>query len=138
MNDKEVLGIDDVKSKELKRRHPGIGRRRRPEIGRKINEPYNRKRYDISSRLNLNSKLANTVQKSSVDINTTLYDCKEDINFSYNILEIILNAFFFCCLPKYLERKKKLTEKANNLLNKKLDVFFNASNFDSSEKKWNY
>ena len=39
-----------------------------------------------------------------------------------------MNTFFFCCLPKYLERKKKLTEKANNLLNKKLDVILYVKN----------
>jgi hypothetical protein len=128
MISKEVLGINDVKSNELKRRHPGMGRRRRPEIGRKINEPYNRKRYDISSRIHLKTKLMNNDYKSSVDINNNLQVYEEEINFSYNIIEIIMNTFFFFCLPKYLERKKKLNEKANNLLYKKLDVTLYVKN----------
>ena len=105
-----------------------MGRRRRPEIGRKINELYNRKRYDISSRIHLKTKLMNNDYKSSVDINNNIYDYEEEINFSYNIFEIILNLFFFCCLPKYLERKKKLNEKANSLLYKKLDVTLYVKN----------
>ena len=116
-----------------------MGRRRRQEIDRKINvinhnENYkntlsNRKAYFMTSKLNLNSKLIKNDQKSSVDINNnTLYDYEEDINFSYNIFEIIFSTLFFCCLPKYLERKRKLTEKANDLLNKKLDVALYVKN----------
>ena len=140
MSDKEDIGTDNVLDpKELKRKHLGIGRRRRKEIDRKMiiikndenhkNSLSNRKVSYMSSRLILNSKLIKSDQKPSVDINNnSLYDYEEDINFSYNIFEIIFNTFFFCCLPNYLERKKKLNEKANDLLNKKLDVALYVKN----------
>ena len=142
MNSREDLGTENIlEPKELKRKNRGMGRRRRQENDRKINVNVinndenhrntlsNRKAYFMTSRLNLNSKLIKNDQKSSVDINNnTLYNYEEDINFSYNIFEIILNSLFFCCLPKYLERKRKLNEKANNLLNKKLDVALYVKN----------
>ena len=137
----EALGTDNyLEPKELKRKHQGMGRRRRQEIDRKINVNVinndenhkntlsNRKAYFMTSRLNLNSKLIKNDQKSPVEIDNSLYEYEEDINYSYNIFEIIFNTFFFCCLPNYLERKRKLTEKANDLLNKKLDVALYVKN----------
>ena len=142
MSSRESLGTENIfEPKELKRKNRGMVRRKKQEIGRKINvinnddnhknTLSNRKAYFITSKLNLSSKLMKNDQKSSVDINNTLNDYEEDINFSYNIFEIIANTLFFCCLPKYLETKKKLNEKANDLLNKKLDVvlhFWKISN----------
>ena len=152
MSDKEELGTDNFeKPKDIKRSYPRMVRRRRQEIGRKINivnndenhknTQSNRKMYEITSRINLNTRQRineNKYYKSSVDNNNNdLYDNEEEIYFSYNIFEIILDTFFFCCLPKYLERKRKLTEKSNNLLNKNLDVTLYVKNvllFDIMQK----
>ena len=44
------------------------------------------------------------------------------IRYTYNIFEIIFSSFLFCCISNKLKLKKNLTEKANNILYKKLDI----------------
>ena len=46
----------------------------------------------------------------------------EKIRYTYNIFEIIFSSFFFCCISNNLKLKKNITEKANNILYKKLDI----------------
>ena len=46
----------------------------------------------------------------------------EQIKFSYNLFEIIISSFFCCFMPKKLRLKKNITEKANIILNDKLDI----------------
>ena len=116
-----------------------MGRRRKQEINTKINAgnydvsknniKFNGKRYDITSESNLNTGKVNNVYKSSSDnINNALNNSEEEIKFSYNIFEIFISIFFYCCLPKYLEKKRKLSEKANDLLNEKLDIALYVKN----------
>ena len=44
------------------------------------------------------------------------------IKFKYNIFEIFLFFLCDCCLTNKLKAKKNLTEKANNILKRKLDI----------------
>ena len=44
------------------------------------------------------------------------------INYSYNILEIIISSFFCCYMTRKLRLKNNLQIKANNILNNKLDI----------------
>ena len=44
------------------------------------------------------------------------------IKYTYNIFEIIFSSFLFCCISNKLKLKKNLTEKANYILYKKLDI----------------
>ena len=53
---------------------------------------------------------------------------QNDINYSFNVLEIILNTFCSCLVPKNLGLKVNLKEKANNILNDKLDIILYVRN----------
>ena len=53
---------------------------------------------------------------------------QKDINYSFNVLEIILNTFCSCLVPKNLGLKVNLKEKANNILNDKLDIILYVRN----------
>ena len=46
----------------------------------------------------------------------------EKTEFSYNVFEIFISKFFCCCMSRRLRLKKKITEKANNILYNKLDI----------------
>ena len=137
IEDKDNMGTekDFIKPKDLRRRRPGLGRRRKQEINKRLtvvnydestnkNIHSNQKKYDITSRANLKAGLGNKIQNSASanTINSMNNYEEEEINFSYNLFEIFLSTLFYCCLPKYLEKKRKLSEKANNLLYEKLDV----------------
>ena len=136
MDDKDDIVTDKdfiSPKKYIKKKGKGMGRRRRQEINKKIsvvnydesnkNMQLYGKRSDITSGSNLNSGIVNNVYKSSSgNINNSLNNFEEEIKFTYNIFEIFMSQFLCCCLPKYLEKKRKLSEKANNLLNEKLDI----------------
>ena len=136
MDDKDDIVTDKdfiSPKKYIKKKGKGMGRRRRQEINKKIsvvnydesnkNMQWYGKRSDITSGSNLNSGVVNNVYKSSSgNINYSLNNFEEEIKFTYNIFEIFMSQFLCCCLPKYLEKKRKLSEKANNLLNEKLDI----------------
>jgi hypothetical protein len=72
-------------------------------------------------------------QKSDNLINNSYFSSKgrnspinqpktEQIKFSYNLFEIIIGSFLCCCMSKKLKLKKNITEKANIILNNKLDI----------------
>jgi hypothetical protein len=44
------------------------------------------------------------------------------IKFKYNIFEILWSFLCNCCMTNNLKAKKNLTQKANNILNSKLDI----------------
>ena len=44
------------------------------------------------------------------------------INYSFNVFEAICASFFYCCLPKNLDFKNNINEKANSIIFKKLDL----------------
>ena len=50
------------------------------------------------------------------------------VKFSYNIFEIIWTKFFCCCMTSNLRTKKNLTDKANAILNTKLDISLYVKN----------
>ena len=64
------------------------------------------------------------VREFQVNIKTNEYDTNlKKIKFTYSIGDIIVSSFFCCCMTKNLKAKKNLTNKANNILYKKLDVY---------------
>ena len=56
------------------------------------------------------------------------YNPKKVINYSFNVFEIILSSFCYCLIQKNLGLKVNLKEKANNILNEKLDVILYVRN----------
>ena len=143
MDDKDEIGTEKnfIRPKELKKKRIKV-KKRKQEINQKIsvvsynesnknmqNLQWSGKRPDITSGSNLNSGSVNNAYKpSSGNMNSTLEIFREEMKFSYNIFEIFMSKFLCCCLPKYLEKKSKLTEKANNLLNEKLDIALYVKN----------
>ena len=53
---------------------------------------------------------------------------QKTIKFSFNIFEIIISLLFPCCLKDNLKLKIDVSEKANNLLNQKLNVILYVRN----------
>ena len=51
-----------------------------------------------------------------------------DINYKFNIFEVICASFFNCCMPENLERKNNINEKANDIIFKKLDLVLYVRN----------
>ena len=64
------------------------------------------------------------VREFQVNIKTNEYNTNlKKIKFTYNIGDIIVSSFFCCCMTKNLKAKKNLTNKANDILYRKLDVY---------------
>ena len=145
-NEIKVNDKDDIKSdkdflqvKDLRRKRQGVGRKKKKEIKNKITvagyDESNKniqsiaKKLDITSESNLNSGKKENVNKiQEFKVSKTLITPEEEIKFSYNLFEIFINTFFCCCLPKYLKKKRKLSEKAKKLLNEKLDIALYVKN----------
>ena len=53
---------------------------------------------------------------------------QKTVEFSFNIFEIIISLLFPCWLKGNLKLKKDVSEKANNLLNKKLNIILYVRN----------
>jgi len=71
--------------------------------------------------LNLKSKFNNfkKIKRKKVSENKP----KEIFNYSFNLFEIIINRFFYCCcMTQKMKLKKDLNYKVNNILYYKLDV----------------
>ena len=89
----------------------------------------NFKKNEFSSEVNLGSKLVNQKTSPRGPVTTTFfnesYSQKRNLKLSYNICEIFLRNIL-CC--KNFKKKQSLSEKANNILNKKLDIALYVKN----------
>ena len=72
---------------------------------------------------NLNNTTLFKIKKIKIN-----YNPKKVINYSFNVFEIILSSFCYCLIQKNLGLKVNLKEKANNILNEKLDVILYVRN----------
>ena len=89
----------------------------------------NFKKNEFSSEVNLGSKLVNQKTSSRGSVTTTSFNESyyktRKLKLSYNICEIFLRNIL-CC--KNFKKKQSLSEKANNILNKKLDIALYVKN----------
>ena len=91
---------------------------------------YNNKNISFRNNENIYNLKPNYANKNDLDSSdgTSMEDIPKKrqknpkINYSFNILEAILVSFFNCCLPKKLNSKNNINEKANSILFKKLDL----------------
>ena len=76
-------------------------------------------------RLNINSNLieARTKKNKKKEINKL-----RKIKYTYNVFEIIISSFLYCCMSNNLKIKKDITEKSNNILYSKLDIIVYIKN----------
>ena len=81
-----------------------------------------KKKYKIVNKLSTNLKDNNFEDKIIPTIENDRKKVKK-IVFSYNIGDIVISTFFCCLMTKNLKSKINLTNKANNILYNKLDIF---------------
>ena len=78
-----------------------------------------------TERININTNLTRSkVEDFTIEEQTS----KKKIKYTFNIFEIIINSFFYCCLSKNLKLKRELNIKANSILNYKLDIVLYTRN----------
>jgi len=94
-----------------------------------------RSNYNMNMNMGSRKKLQRYKEYSESKIETSKEDpnmkeeiSPEEIKYDFNICEVIGASIFKCCLPKELEIKRNLNEKANSILYSKLDIVLYVRN----------
>ena len=86
-------------------------------------------RSNISSGIRLNRESNLLVAKYNLEKNKKKEITKlRKIKYTYNVFEIIISSFLYCCMYNNLKIKKDITEKSNNILYSKLDIIVYIKN----------
>ena len=140
-SNKRVINDNNLDKKTIKDKTEI--KKKKPLIIQKTNKiydfPVSIKEMEDNSKNSFSNNFLNSKQKPNINHynNSTLFKIKKIsindnnkklINYSFNIFEIILSSFCGCLIPKNMKLKADLKEKANNILNDKLDVIVYVRN----------
>ena len=104
-----------------------IYKRKNPEIkeymykDKNVSYKMNDNIYNLRSNYGERKKM-NSSDRTSNEYHHRKRKRHQKINYSFNLLEAILASFCYCCLPKNLNLKNDINEKANSIIFKKLDL----------------
>ena len=128
-NKENLSKINEILKPNDFRKFPN--KRVRNKMNRKIkfakDEDYEENFKNISTIHSTKRNIMNRYKIQPVKISTMSFkglkeNEHEKIKFEYNIFEIFWFYLCLCCMTNNLKAKKNLTEKSNNILNKKLDI----------------
>ena len=97
-------------------------------------EKYSKINFKLNGKNELNSLSKNDQEDSkniyeqskikNLDKNTTNTKSKnqKELEYSFNIFEILISSFFKCCITKNLRLKHNINTKANDIIYNKLDI----------------
>ena len=131
-NIKKLRKIENKDKEELSTEKEFLGKERAIIFKQKNKEDEkNENNFDfqrIKKKYKIVNKLSTTLKDNNFEgkiIPTIENDRKKakKIDFSYNIGEVIISSFFCCIMTKNMRAKVNLTNKANNILHNKLDIF---------------
>ena len=141
-SNKRVINDNNLDKKTIKDKTEI--KKKKPLIIQKANKiydfPVSIKEMEDNSKNSFSNNFLNSKQKPNINHynNSTLFKIKKIsindnnnknlINYSFNIFEIVLSSFCGCLIPKNMKLKADLKEKANNILNDKLDVIVYVRN----------
>ena len=110
------------------RRHPK-GTNRNMDINMNVRIHSRKDGYIYNVKSNYNEKMSmNCSERTRMEELKRKKIKIRDINYKFNIFEVICASFFNCCMPENLERKNNINEKANDIIFKKLDLVLYVRN----------
>ena len=141
VSNKQLLPIQEEKNEKEKKKNVIIVKKKKKVIKKLKNSQGKLDRHENQSFFkNSNSKLEsfknnNNFVFSNVNYNDSInfeYNKekirKKKIKYSFNIIEVVMSQFFFCCLSKKLKLKNDLNQKADEILFKKMDIILYIRN----------
>ena len=95
----------------------------------------NSKRLSLSPQNNISSKFKFNIESSMIEPKYNLEKKKKKeinklgkIKYTYNVFEIFVSSFLYCCISNNLKIKREITEKSNNIIYNKLDIIVYIKN----------